>query len=175
MTFVFPDIRYKDKATRYINEFYENDSEINGSGSLARYLKESTYEEWLKRVISSVDIANIPQGRVPSLTYFYVREEDDEIVGMVNLRLARNDFINDEVGHIGYAVRPTERGKHYATNMLKEALKVYDILGIREVILTCDKTNTASEKVILNCGGTLVSEFYSESFQQVIRKYVIIL
>ena len=48
MRLVFPCIEYKDKAIEYINEFYEYGSEINGSGSLDRYLKESTYEDWLK-------------------------------------------------------------------------------------------------------------------------------
>lgn len=30
MKLVFPSLRYKEKAIRFINEFYEYDSEING-------------------------------------------------------------------------------------------------------------------------------------------------
>lgn len=92
MKLVFPDITHKEKAIEFINEFYEYNSEINGSGSLDNYLKKSTYEEWIKKVIADIDIANISPSRVPALTYFYVREEDDKIVGMINLRLALNDF-----------------------------------------------------------------------------------
>ena len=173
MRLVFPDITYKEKAIEYIKEFYDYGSEINGSGSLDRFLKESTYEEWLKKVLSDIDIANIREPRVPALTYFYVRDDDDRIVGMINIRLALNDFLRKEGGHIGYSVRPSERGKHYATGMLNAALKVCDTVGINEVLISCDKENAASAGVIKNCGGVLKEEFYSESFHELIQMYVV--
>ena len=86
MRLVFPNIDYKAKAIEYIKEFYDFGSEINGSGGLDRFLKESTYEDWLNKLLSDMDIANIPESRVPALTYFYVREEDKKIVGMINIR-----------------------------------------------------------------------------------------
>lgn len=173
MKLVFPNLLYKEKAIQFINEFYEYNSDINGSGALDGYLEKSTYEEWIKKVLADMDIANIQQPRVPALTYFYVREEDDKIIGMINLRLALNDFLKKEGGHIGYCIRPTERQKHYATDMLSEALKIYDILGMKEVIVSCDKSNAASAHVIKNCRGELVAEFYSETFKEVIQKYII--
>lgn len=173
MKLVFPSASYKERAIEYIQEFYEYNSDINGSGSLDRYLKEASYEEWLEKILRDMDIANISAGRVPALTYFYVREEDGQIVGMTNLRLALNDFLKEEGGHIGYAIRPTQRQKHYGTEMLKAALKVYDTLGIQEVLITCDKSNPASAKVIQNCGGILAAELYSETFGEIIQRYVI--
>ena len=92
---------------------------------------------------------------------------------MINIRLALNDFLRKEGGHIGYCIRPTERGKHYATDMLNGALKVCDTLGINEVIITCDKSNSASANVIKNCNGELVEEFYSDTFNEDIQKYII--
>lgn len=173
MKLVFPSLCYKEKAVQFINEFYEYDSEINGSGGLDRYLKESTYEEWLKKVLADIDIANIPQSRVPALTYFYIRVEDEKIVGMINIRLSLNEFLKREGGHIGYCIRPTERQKHYATDMLNDALKVCDTLGMKEVILTCDKSNIASAGVIKNCNGELVAEVYSDTFKDEIQKYIV--
>ncbi|MBQ4522413.1 MAG: GNAT family N-acetyltransferase [Lachnospiraceae bacterium] len=173
MKLVFPNLLYKEKVIQFINEFYEYHSDINGSGGLENYLEKSTYEEWLKKVLADIDIANVSKPRVPALTYFYVREEDDKIIGMINIRLALNDFLKKEGGHIGYCVRPTERQKHYATDMLKDALKVCDTLGMQEVILTCDKTNIPSANVIKNCKGVLEAEFYSETFKDVIQKYII--
>lgn len=173
MKFVFPNLLYKEKAIQFINEFYEYNSDINGSGALDGYLENSTYEEWIKKVYADIDIANIQNPRVPALTYFYVREEDDKIIGMINIRLALNDFLRKEGGHIGYCIRPTERGKHYATDMLNGALKVCDTLGINEVIITCDKSNSASANVIKNCNGELVKEFYSDTFNEDIQKYII--
>lgn len=173
MKLVFPDMSHKEKAIQFINEFYTYNSDINGSGSLDDYLKKSTYEEWIKKVLSDIDIANISPSRVPALTYFYIREEDDKIVGMIKMRLSLNDFLREEVGHIGYCIRPTERRKHYATNMLNDALKVYDNLGIHEVMLFCDKSNVASAHVIKSCGGELEAEFCSETFEEIIQKYII--
>ena len=173
MKMQFPNMSYKEKAVDYINEFHEYNSPLNGSGGLNNYLKNSTYEEWLVKIRSDIDIANIEKPRVPSLTYFYVREEDDKIVGMINIRLALNDFLRNEGGHIGYSIRPTERRKHYGTEMLKEALKVCEATGIENVIISCDKVNAASAGVIRNCGGILDSEFYSETFGEVIQRYII--
>ena len=168
-----PTMAYKEKAMEFIDEFKEYNSEINGSGALEGYLEDSTYEEWLKKVLKDIDIANVEKPRVPALTYFYVREEDDRIVGMINLRLALNDFLRTEGGHIGYCIRPTERRKHYATEMLAQALEIYDTMGIKEVLLGCDKDNEASAGVIKNCGGELIEELYSETFQAEIQRYVI--
>lgn len=173
MKLVFPNILYKEKAIEYIDEFIANNSEINGSGALDGFLVDSTYEEWLKKVMSDVDVANIEKPRVPALTYFFVREEDDRIVGMINIRLALNDFLRKEGGHIGYSVRPTERGKGYAKDMLNRALMVCDTFGIKEVLVTCDKVNLASAGVIKACGGELAEEFYSDIFKENLQKYVI--
>lgn len=173
MKLVFPRIEYKDRAIDYINEFYEYGSEINGSGSLDRFLKEATYEEWLEKVLSYIDIANVPEDKVPDLTYFYVREADDRIIGMINIRLALNDFLRKEGGHIGYSVRPTERRKGYGTAMLDEGLRVCGRIGIHEVLVSCDKENPASAGVIKNCGGSLKEEFYSQTFDAIIQMYMI--
>ena len=173
MKMVFPNINYKDKAIDYINEFYAYGSEINGSGSLDRLLREGTYEQWLQKIMNNIDIANITAPRVPALTYFYVREEDDRIIGMTNIRLALNDFLRTEGGHIGYSIRPTERRKHYATAMLNEALRVCKTIGIQNVVITCDKTNIGSSSVIKNCKGELEAEFYSDTYGEVLQRYVI--
>lgn len=173
MKFVFPSENYREQAADYIREFYEYGSQINGSGGLDRYLRESTYEQWLAKVAADTDIANIPEGRVPAYTYFYVREEDERIVGMINIRLALNDFLQKEGGHIGYSIRPTERRKGYASQMLSQALAFCRPIGLREVLVTCDKHNAASAGVIKKCGGELEAEFYSETFGEDIQRYVI--
>ena len=173
MRLVFPTIEYKDKAIEYINEFYEYDSEINGTGALDRFLQESTYEKWLEECIRAMDIANMRENKVPDLTYFYVRESDNRIVGMINIRLALNDFLRKEGGHIGYSVRPTERRKGYGTDMLAEGIKVCESIGIHEVLVSCDKVNFASAGVIKNNGGMLKDEFYSQTYDEILQMYII--
>ena len=61
----------------------------------------------------------------------------------------------------------------YKKKLVIPILKICDTFGIREVILTCDKLNIASSKVIKNCKGELVEEFYSDTFKEDIQKYII--
>ena len=51
-----PSIGRKEDAIAYINEFYEYNSDINGTGGLNRYLAD--YEMWLKKL--EEDYARIP-------------------------------------------------------------------------------------------------------------------
>ncbi|WP_426349708.1 GNAT family N-acetyltransferase [Alloiococcus sp. CFN-8] len=174
MKFVFPTEEYKQKAVDFIEEFYSCSSEIHGAGSLDMYLKKYSYEQWIKKVIADLDIANIAPGRVPALTYFYIREDDGKIIGMINIRLALNDYLRKEGGHIGYSIRPSERRKGYGSLMLKEALEFCKIIGLNKVLITCDKSNMASAGVIKSCNGQLDEEFYSETFKEIIQRYVIV-
>ena len=155
---IFPSLKHRENAIDFINEFHEFGSQINGTADLDEYIKNNNYEAWLNKVEDFRGRMNIPADRVPALTYFYIREEDQKIVGMVDIRLELNDFLRKEGGHIGYCVRPTERNKHYATNMLKEALKILNDQGINEAVITCASDNKASIAVIENCGGVLEAE-----------------
>lgn len=171
MKFLLPGPEQEADARDYIQEFWEHGSEINGTGGLDRYLENATYGEWLLKLRADVDIANIPEGRVPAWTYFYVREADGKIVGMVNIRSALNDFLREEGGHIGYSVRPTERRKGYATAMLRDTLGFCGAIGLRDVLITCDKGNLASARVIRSCGGVLKDERFSEIYREIVQRY----
>jgi len=173
MRFVFPCKEYEQKAIDFIREFHDYSSPINGTGGLDSYLETGSYDDWLAKIMRYVDIANMPEGKVPEFTYFYVREEDVKIIGMISVRSALNDFLRKEGGNIGYCVRPAERGKGYGTQMLREALAFCPMIGLREVIITCDKINIASAGVIKNCGGILEDEFYSETFKEIVQRYLI--
>lgn len=175
MKFILPCREYEQKAIDFIREFCDYQSEINGIGGLDSYLKESTYSDWLLKVTKDLDIANIPNGRVPAYTYFYVRENDDEIIGIINIRLALNDFLRKEGGHIGYSIRPMERKKGYGTRMLREALSFCKRIGLCDILITCNKDNVASSSMIRNCGGVLDSEFYSDTFKTNVQRFKFLL
>lgn len=168
LNLIFPSKEYEKKAFDYIQEFLEYKSEINGTGGLHRY---DNYDEWLIKLEEDLDIPNIPEGRVPANTYFFVRTSDNRIVGMINIRHKLNEFLLKEGGHIGYSIRPAERNKGYATLMLKLALERCKELNLDRVLVTCDKSNLASAKVIRNNNGILENEFYSEIFSEVIQRY----
>ena len=105
-----PSKEYEQDALEYINEFYEYNSDINGTGGLQRYL--DNYDEWLEKLEEDrTRITN--EEKVPAETYFLVRENDNKIVGMINIRLTLNENLKKFGGHIGYSIRPTERKKGY--------------------------------------------------------------
>ena len=170
MRFVFPSAVYAQQARAFIQELAAH-GECHGVARLDQYLRESSYEAWVAKVIRDVDIANPQEGFVPGFTYFYVDEESDEIIGIISIRLYLNDFLREQGGHIGYSIRPSARRRGHATNMLRAALEFLAPLGITDVLLTCAKDNVASAKVIQNCGGVLENEIYSEMFGRITQRY----
>lgn len=173
ITLVTPTIAYKEQALDMVAEFVEYNSPINGDGFLSGFLRDSSYEAWVEQLEAASAPATCPVGHAPSLTYFGVRESDGRIVGMIDLRLKLNDHLRTHGGHIGYAVRPTERGKHYAANMLKAALEIYKERGVSDLLLICSKDNAASAKVITNCGGVLKDEIYSDIYGEILQRYTV--
>ena len=170
LTLVEPTIDYKEQAINYIEEFNIYFSEINGCGGLDRYVND--YEDWLNKLEEDkVRIAD--ENRVPSITYFLVREEDNKIVGMINIRLELNAKLRELGGNIGYSIRPTERRQGYnKINLYLALVKCYE-RGIKEVLLDCDKDNLGSKKTIEALGGILKRAFYSDEYNCNVLSYVI--
>lgn len=168
---VKPTKEYEKQAIEYIKEFYEYNSEINGVGGLHRYLED--YDGWLKKLEDDRNrIQN--EEKVPAETYFLVREKDNKIVGMINIRLALNEKLKKYGGNIGYSIRPTERRKGYNKINLYLALLVCQQHGIKEVLLDCDKDNLESSKTMQSLGGILVREYYDEENAKcIVQDYII--
>lgn len=155
--FEVPSIEREDDAIDYINEHYKYNSNINGVGGLHRYL--DNYEGWLDKLENDY-IIEPNEERVPSRTYFLVRESDNKIVGMINIRTALNKRLSAFGGHIGYGIRPTERGKGYNKINLYLGLKICDKYGIDKVFLDADLDNPASWKTMEALGGKRIKEYY---------------
>ncbi len=157
--FEVPGIARKDDAIAYVNEFDAYGSKINGSGGLNRYLGD--YEGWLRKL--EEDYTREPnEEKVPARTYFLVRESDRRIVGMINIRLALNEHLKRYGGHIGYSIRPTERGKGYNKINLYLGLKVCSQHGIEEVFMDADLDNPASWRTMEALGGRRIREYYDD-------------
>lgn len=128
---------------------------IHGSGSLDT---AESYEAWLAKLAESHHPKD--HGWVPYDTYLIM--SDDQVVGILQIRHQLNDFLLERGGHIGYAVEPNYRRRGFATQALKLALMECCQLGIDKALVTCDKDNLASAKVIKNNGGVLENEINDE-------------
>ena len=113
-----------------------------------------SYEEWLESNQNQEMGINLPEGWVPAIQ-LVVFSEKGQAVGFLNLRLRLSNFLLEEGGHIGYSIRPSERGKSYAKETLRQGLQVAKEKNIKKALVTCSVNNPASRAVILANGGLI--------------------
>lgn len=139
------------------SEFLQFDSSLDGSLGLGR---ASSYGAWLDYIKAHQNSLSLPIGHVITSVYLAVRESDDRIIGIYNVRHYLNDVLEmSGNGNIGYCVRPTQRSKGYATQILKMALEKCKELGMKMAHVSCYEHNSASQKVILKNGGVLYTKY----------------
>lgn len=127
-------------------------------------------EDWIEYTNLNRFPENVPQGHVPSDVYLALREADRKIVGIIDLRHhIDHPVLGVWAGHIGYTVRPCERGKGYAAEMLRLNLENCRKRGLKRVMISCSQDNSASEKTILANGG--VYEKTVEVDGELIKRY----
>ena len=165
---VIPTLEHKKDAMEYRQEWIdcEPGESIHGSGGLHRH---ENYEEWLKG-IEKMRNNQLPEW-VPGTTYFAVyNNNNNKIVGTIQIRYILNETLFKTGGHIGYGVRPSERRKGFATKMLALALDECKKLNIDRVLITCDKDNLGSARTIQKHGGVLENEIVDDD-GEILQRY----
>lgn len=147
---VRPDETMLDEIAAYREAMLAAGDSLDGCSGLQDY---ESAEAWLQHVRDMENPETCPPYLVTATLYVAVRKTDFRIVGMIDLRHRLNDFLAEYGGHIGYSVRPDERRKGYAKQMLALALDEAKKRGINRVLVTCDDGNTASAHTILANGG----------------------
>jgi predicted acetyltransferase len=93
--------------------------------------------------------------RVPATLLWWT--DGDRFLSSIQVRHYLNAHLEQWGGHIGYAVRPSERGKGHACAMLAAMLDHVraHLPDLTRVILTASQKNPASCRVIEKNGGVL--------------------
>ncbi len=163
-----PTLEYDTQIQAYRREFLQPDCSMDGGGSLIRYESSA---EWLKQVEMYRHPETVPPDKVPASQYIYVREEDNKIVGVLQIRHYLNDYLAQYAGHIGYSVAPSERRKGYAERMLKEGLDICRQMGLKKVLITCFPENEGSRRTILKNGGVYEATVHEEDRNRDLERY----
>ena len=151
-----PSIERKSEILEYLDEFVKYGSDINGSGSLDKIYDGYTFEEALDRCLKMEDEEYAKSvNRCPGKTFLLIREDDNRIVGSINVRWNLNETMLNFGGHIGYGIRPTERRKGYNKINLYLGMIEAKKVGLDKVMLDCDVNNLGSDKTLKALGGSL--------------------
>lgn len=129
----------------------------------------SDFPAMVQSLLDAAKGIGLRENWVPDSTYWLV-DEENRILGVVNIRYSLSEYLFKSGGHIGYGVRPSERQKGYATKMLGLALEETKKLGINPVLVCCDAVNIASDKTIRNNGGVEDIDFVEDN-GNVIKRY----
>ncbi len=146
-----PTLEDKEAILEMIAEFDAAKSYMHG-GMGSAWKRAKDYEDCLKIVEQQEDAANLPVGWVPAIKFLSF-DETGLPLGFLALRLSLNDKLFVEGGHIGYSIRPSERGKGYAKEALRQGLQVAKEKNIKKALVTCSTENPASRAVIVANGG----------------------
>lgn len=132
-------------------------------------LENLTFEEWLDELEYNKNQKNLPKDFSPQTTYLAI--ENNKIVGFINIRWKAVPKLLGMGGFIGYSIVPRERGKGYASEMLRFALKEIPKTIYEKVLVTCKECNIASKKVIEKNGGIFENTYYNEENKQNYLRY----
>mgnify|MGYP000020588512 CR=1 FL=1 len=112
------------------------------------------FQDYIRSLNDASRGKGLPDTWPPASTFFLVGA-NGKIYGAVNIRHRLTDGLRIEGGHIGYGVRPSVRSSGYGTRILEFALEKARELGISKALLTCNKANTHSARIIQKNGGRL--------------------
>lgn len=163
-----PTIKLKDEYLSFYQEWVDS-----GEDMVPWVIQRdpSNFEEMLQFIQDHENGINLPEGWGPDSTFWLINE-NNRVLGAVNIRHRLTEFLLYQGGHIGYGIRPSERRKGYATKILALSLEKAKELGITKALVVCDETNEASYKVIIKNGGEPDTDFVEDDGNVIKRLWI---
>lgn len=125
--------------------------------------KDMSFERWLERTVAWRKV--VPKPTYAKSTLYILTSGKTGPAGALDLRHYLTPRLLSGGGHIGYGIRPSLRGNHFAPYMLGLGLEKAKEMGIEKGLVCCDEDNPASARTIEDCGGVL------ETVEEGLRRY----
>ncbi len=150
---VKPDLPYFDLYNDMMSEWTASNTRI------APWFLGEPFESIDKfagfvRMLDDCENANVDE-RYSSTSSYFVLDENGGLIGASSLRHYLTVAGFNSWGHIGYGVRPSERLKGYATQILRMTLEEAANRKIHKVLIGVYESNIASRRVVEKCRGVL--------------------
>jgi predicted acetyltransferase len=153
--FIMPDYHLRDEYTEMMDEWIKDGSRIAPWSLIEQYHTDEEFDNVI-RITNEAVVGNMQnKDFVPCKTFYVKDTTSGKMLGAVNIRYYLTKSTFETWGHIGFGVRPSERKKGYATEMLNMALDECRQMKMEKVFLGCLDENIASAKTIEKCGGIL--------------------
>ena len=143
-----PHERYKDSYIEAVYEYIREKRTVNWHPEILR----ARFDEYLK-VVEQMETDPLA-GMVPS-SLFWLVADGHGYIGDVDVRHYLIDSLKRYGGHIGYKIRPSFRRRGYGGLICRLGIEQARLLGIGDILITCDDDNVGSYKIIEANGGVL--------------------
>jgi predicted acetyltransferase len=142
-------------------EYVSTKDEIDFTDALVNF---STY---LER--TALEQRGLRAGRMPCSHFWLL--DGPTVLGTSRVRHRLTPELQREIGHIGYDIRPSQRGRGHAPTLLRLTLDRARDLKLSGVWIICDTDNIPSVATAERCGASFHDELISERTGLPIRRY----
>jgi predicted acetyltransferase len=165
MKLVSPSLEYKNSFLKGLKELMP---ESPAPESLQWTI--DNFEKYLNSFTNVKDGGNVSMGKVPYSEYWLI--DKNEYVGTIIIRHEPSGRYENIKSHVYFHIIPSKRTRGYGSKALELGLKKAEEIGLKELIITCDESNIASQKIIEKNGGILTEQTTSPDGERM-RKYII--
>lgn len=149
---IIPDEAYKESFWQAREEFLSAQDPFFDRSSLLVLEKETFFADfetaYRQPILNKMKGIGLKPGYVPASHLWLVN--DTTFLGATNVRYRLTDALIRYAGNIGYEIRPSERGKGYGKEILRQALDYARTeVKLDEALVTCDARNEASYRTII--------------------------
>ena len=162
------------RCPEYVSGYRDYCKEIYDHPSACSYFRptnpKSIDDDWFLRTKDWYDKKEKGFIEGQSVSFHYWAIDDGKFIGEFQLRTEFTEKVLNDIGSIGYAVRVSEWGKGYGTEILRLGLEIAKEKGMEKVLLNINDSNVASIRLCEKSGGVFYDKIKTEE-DEILRRY----